>query len=345
MSKKSKAKRSARQAARQATPEQAAQHAAQQAAQQAARSAAPQPVARETEAVEQFSRKAAKQETRKAREAASRRKKLPNWPLLALALVGMALTGYLTGTAWFETKLAYCGAGSGCDTVQSSRWATLLGAPIALWGFLAYGTLAWIAWRVRQPTQHWQAAWLVALLSLGVSLYLTSISLLVLQASCYYCLASLALIVVIVGLLAVQSRQVPGIAWPVWLAQSAGLAAVVVVLLHLHYSGVFSRSAGPEDPYLRGLAERLQSSGAVFYGASWCPHCQEQKEMFGAAAARLPYVECSPNGPQGAANPVCLANGVTEYPTWTFGTERHTGTLSIEELASRSGYPAQPKSP
>jgi uncharacterized membrane protein len=220
-----------------------------------------------------------------------------------------------------------------------------LGVPIALWGFLAYAALTWTALRVKHPLQHWQAAWLVALLALGISLYLTSISLIVLQASCYYCLASLALIVVIVGLLVVQSRQVPGIAWPAWIAQSGGLAVAVVVVLHLHYSGVFSRSAGPEDPYLRGLAEHLKTSGALFYGASWCPRCQEQKDMFGAAAARLPYVECSPNGPQGAAAPACLAQGVSAYPTWTFGTERHTGAISVEDLASRSGYAGRPKSP
>ncbi len=340
MSKKSKAKKSAKKAEKQA-----AKQAAQQTETQIAGSAGPKAVTAEAQAVEHFNRKAAKHESRKEKEAATRRRKVPNWPLLALALAGMVLTGYLTGTAWFETKLAYCGPGSGCDTVQSSRWATLLGVPIALWGFLAYGTLAWIAWRVKHPVQHWQAAWLIAMLSLGVSLYLTAISLIVLQASCYYCLASLALIVVIVGLLAVQGRQVAGIAWPIWLAQSGGIAVLVVALLHLHYSGIFSRSAGPEDPYLKGLAERLQTSGALFYGASWCPRCQEQKDLFGASAVRLPYIECSPNGPQGAAAPACLAQGVNNYPTWVFGTERHLGTLSIEELASRSGYPSRPKSP
>ena len=35
---------------------------------------------------------------------------------------------------------------------------------------------------------------------------------------------------------------------------------------------------------LAALADHLRESGAVFYGAYWCPHCQAQKQMFGAAA-------------------------------------------------------------
>ena len=42
-----------------------------------------------------------------------------------------------------------------------------------------------------------------------------------------------------------------------------------VLALHLHYRGVFDAAAGPEDPYLRAIAEHLEASGAVFYGAYW----------------------------------------------------------------------------
>ena len=32
------------------------------------------------------------------------------------------------------------------------------------------------------------------------------------------------------------------------------------------------------------------------YGLYWCPHCIEQKEMFGAAFHYVPYVECAIKG-------------------------------------------------
>ena len=122
-----------------------------------------------------------------------RNRKLPNWPLLALAAAGMGLTGYLSLAAWFGSHPLYCGEGSACDIVQSSHWSTLVGLPIAFWGFLTYATLAHIAYRVKKVEAHWRFAWVVSLLGLGVSLYLTAISLFVVEASCAYCMGSLAL--------------------------------------------------------------------------------------------------------------------------------------------------------
>jgi glutaredoxin len=179
--------------------------------------------------------------------------------------------------------------------------------------------------------------------ALGISLYLTSISLWEIQATCFYCLTSLSLMVIVVVILAMQGRRMPGISWPGWLSATGGLAAAIVLLLHLHYSGVFSPAAGPEDPYLRGLAYKLTESGVKMYGASWCPHCQAQKALFGSAAAHLPYVECSPNGPNAPSAPVCVAQGVESYPTWIFPNDRHSGEIPVEELAQRVGYPPRPK--
>src|SRR3989344_8083454 len=40
------------------------------------------------------------------------------------------------------------------------------------------------------------------------------------------------------------------------------------------------------------FARCLKDRGAIFYGAFWCPHCQNQKTMFGRSSRLLPYVEC-----------------------------------------------------
>ena len=269
----------------------------------------------------------------------------PAWPwsrqaLLGLSVLGMVLAGYLALTSWQGSVLAYCGPGSGCDIVQSSRWATLLGAPTAFWGFLTYLALAGVALRLRNPGRRWRWATLVAVPALLFSLYLTGISLGVLHASCKYCLGSLGLLVAIVAVLAIDRPQHLTVrAWSSWLVQAAALGAVLVVAGQLYFSGTIDSGVGPEDPYLRGLAEHLKESGALFYGAYWCPHCADQKAMFGAAAKRLPYVECAPNGPQGAANPVCIAAGVDSFPTWVIEGERSSGELTPAVLAQRSHYP------
>ena len=41
----------------------------------------------------------------------------PNWPLFILAALGMALSGYLTFTAWQGRLVAFCAEGTGCICV------------------------------------------------------------------------------------------------------------------------------------------------------------------------------------------------------------------------------------
>ena len=71
--------------------------------------------------------------------------KEPNWPLFVLALIGMALSGYLTFTAWQGKLVAFCTEGASCDVVLNSRWSTLFGMPTSFWGFLTYALLAAVA--------------------------------------------------------------------------------------------------------------------------------------------------------------------------------------------------------
>src|SRR5687768_10260694 len=262
----------------------------------------------------------------------------PNVPLLGLSLAGMAVAGYLTYTGWTGDRAAYCEAGGGCDIVQSSQWATFLGLPTALWGLLLYAGLTYIALRVRRPIVQWRRAWILAAIGWGVSVYLTAISVFVIRATCPYCLGSLGIFTGIMALLLWQRPDgIPRFVWPKWLLQTAIPAALVIGALHVQASDRTAR--GPEDPYLRGLAERVADSGAVFYGASWCPHCQQQKAMFGASQDRLPYVECSPGGPRGAVASSCLRAGVQTYPTWVFADgSRQTAVMSLRELADRVGY-------
>jgi uncharacterized membrane protein len=205
-----------------------------------------------------------------ARPAAGRRRSLPNWPLLAPALLGMALTGYLAVTAWLGEAPLLCTDGSGCDLVQSSRWGSFLGLPTSAWGFVGYAAIGFVAYRVKDAARHWQFGWTLALVGLAVSLYLTVVSLVLVEATCLYCLASLALMAVIFGVATAQRPAgLEGFSWPVWGGQTALVAILVVGALHLYYRGTFDASVGPEDPYLKGLAVHLSSSGAVFYGAYW----------------------------------------------------------------------------
>ncbi len=260
-------------------------------------------------------------------------------PLLALAFAGMALTAYLTATKWFGSAPLACGAGSDCDLVQGSRWSTLLGMPVAFWGFLTYVVLFQTIWRMGRQRRSWKTAWVVAFIGAGISAYLTAISLFVLKATCIYCLTSFGLILAILLLLSLtRPDPLVGFQWRTWLPGTAGATLLVVASLQMHYSGLFDPAAGPEKPYLKALALHLQESGAKFYGAYWCPSCENQKALFEASAHRLPYVECTPDGRGGHRAFSCVTESIQRYPTWIINNQRYERTLNPERLARLSDF-------
>jgi uncharacterized membrane protein/glutaredoxin len=264
----------------------------------------------------------------------------PNWPLLGLSSVGIALTGYLAWTALTGTPVQGCSAGGGCDVVLTSRWATLLGLPTSLWGLFGYIALAAIAF-VRRADRHWSSAFTVAFFGVCYSVYLTVVSLTVLGSACPYCLTSLALMTSILALVVWQRpRQLAHRSWVGAAAGRGALAAVVILLLHANYVAPQAAPTGPEDPMVRALAEHLSERGVLFYGASWCPHCQEQKRLFGASASRLPYIECSLGGPTSPQSAACRSAGVQSYPTWVIDGRAMVGqVMTLAQLADASGFP------
>jgi uncharacterized membrane protein/glutaredoxin len=266
----------------------------------------------------------------------------PNWPILVLSLIGLVLTAYLSWAASSGSGLQGCGIDSGCDAVLSSRWATLLGAPTAVWGLLAYATLAVLAFG-RRAGWRWIATWTVSFVGVLFSVYLTTVSVTLLGATCPYCLTSLALMT---ALFAVATSQrpadMPGFTWRRLHLRPAPAAAVLIALLHLNYVGVLGKPPAVEDPFARALALHLSQRGAKMYGAYWCPHCVEQKELFGASARRLPYVECSTGGQGSRQASACQAAGINQYPTWIIGGQRLQEVLSLTRLAEMSGFQYSP---
>ncbi len=254
--------------------------------------------------------------------------------LLFLAGIGVLLTTYLTYVAWFEAHPAFCSEGSGCDLVQASRWATFLGMPMAFWGLLTYVMLAWLIWRAKRKPASWTMVLFVAVSGFAISAYLTVVSVLEIEATCPYCLASFGIITTLMILTLV--RQPPN--WSTSLKEALVIAVILIGGLHLHYSGVFDAAAGPEDPQLQALAIHLADKGVKFYGAYWCPRCQEQKAMFEASAERLPYIECSSGGRGSALTKACAAEKVKSYPTWIIGERRLTGLQTPRSLAAATSF-------
>ncbi len=259
--------------------------------------------------------------------------------MLVIALSGIALTAVLLWGAGADGGLPYCADGSGCDIVQASPWSRFLGLPLALWGMFSYLILALAAVTGTRARRRRTLA-LLATAGFVISIYLTAVSVLVIGATCPYCLASAALFTAAfaASLTGQFDRVHPGT-----LAShghGATLAVVVALAMHLQAGGFAGRTAA--DPYLSGLATQLKAAGATFYGAYWCPHCQQQKALFGAAAAALPYVECSPNGPKAPRATTCEMAGIRNYPTWVIAGRQIVRVMQPKELAVLVGFALPP---
>jgi len=264
------------------------------------------------------------------------RQRKPDWPVFGLALFGMLITAYLTATASASGGLPLCAEGSACDLIQASRWSSLFGIPVAVYGFLTYGLIAFVSFEMKPSLRRWRWQWTIALIGVAVSVYLTLLGLYHLQAVCFWCLASLATIsAIFVWLTVKRPESAPGRPWRDWLINTGAATLVVLGIMQLHYSDLL---VGRPDPEMQALAVHLSERDARFYGASWCPACQQQKDMFGAASDELPYVECSPRGRGGLVASACLTAGIDSYPTWVINGTRYEGILEPERLAELTGF-------
>ncbi len=274
-----------------------------------------------------------KGKTKAPRAQAPRTRKGIDAPLAWIAGAGLLLSAYLLVAKVLNAKL-YCVLGSGCDVVQSSRFAQLFGVPVAGLGLVFYAAIAWFTLVRMDPANRWGMLTPVAVAGSAASVIFTVVQQVILHTTCSLCMISALLTV---GILARLIWIRPTSAAPRTWAWGGVAAAVVVALMVGGYASSVQHAAA--TGYAEGLAIHLAKTGVKFYGAYWCPHCQDQKAMFGPAARLLPYIECDPNASNGQQN-VCAKAGIRAFPTWEIGGQRLEGVLSLEDLARLSGYPS-----
>jgi uncharacterized membrane protein/glutaredoxin len=296
-------------------------------------------------------------------------------PLIgAFAALGIADTAYLT-----SVKLSGNGvtcSSEGCNAVLTSPYANVFGWPLSLFGLLAYLGIAALAiaplvisykTNKKLHSRIQELTWLLILVG-GASMmvfsgYLMYLLAFVIKAACPYCIAS-ALFSTAIFLLAVLGKEwedLGAIFMPVTIASALTLLVTLGVFSSVgtaldanapssgeitSLSPVGDRTPGEgwvvgskSGPSEIALAKHLKSSGAIMYGAWFCDHCHEQKQLFGREAAKneLPYVECNEQG-KNAQIAVCSKEGITGYPTWGINGKKYTGVQTPEKLAELSAY-------
>ena len=216
--------------------------------------------------------------------------------LSILAVLGGMLTAYLTASKFAAQKVALCGEGQGCDLVLGSRWATFLGVPTASIGLLGFLTVLFLAalpdelpllkrWR-------WSALFAVTTSMFAFEMYMVYLMAVVIRSFCPYCAVAIVLTTTI------WLTTLFGRSWMnIGQLTIGGLAVALATLLLT--IGVYASQPQPPSAMAAELAQHLQHQEIKMYGASWCPHCAEQKMLFGSAFNAVPYVECSPYGGRG----------------------------------------------
>jgi ribosomal protein S27E len=97
--------------------------------------------------------------------------------------------------------------------------------------------------------------------------------------------------------------------------------------------------AAAADKSTDKFAQCLTDKKATMYGDFRCPHCKEQKEMFGKSFKKVNYVECGIKGqPPNVQTQVCRDLQIKYYPTWTFADgDRLVGPQSLQKLGQKTG--------
>lgn len=113
--------------------------------------------------------------------------------ILALACVGLAVSGYLTWTTWSATEVAGCSGGEAvdCDYVLSSHWSKWLGIPVSLFGALTYlGILVTVVLFARDEQSTAPTLLLTCtLMAAGSATWFVGLQIFLLESFCLYCMA------------------------------------------------------------------------------------------------------------------------------------------------------------
>jgi uncharacterized membrane protein len=111
-----------------------------------------------------------------------------------LAAIGLLISAYLTWVHFARVAPVCVGGSGGCETVQSSRYATVLGVPVSVLGLVGYAGLLFSALLRGGPGVY--LGFLIALVGTLFSAYLTYLEVFVIHAICQWCVASAAIMVV-----------------------------------------------------------------------------------------------------------------------------------------------------
>ena len=291
--------------------------------------------------------------------------KIARISIAILATVGIIDTGSITLSKWgLISSLSCPGDSGGCDQVLNSPWGTIfengnLIIPLSFVGLISYSIILLITLLPLIPNiklekkdiipKTWWALFTLSLTMTVFSLILIWIMIYKIEAFCFFCILSGTISILILLL------SIIGGSWdnPGQLFFRGILLSLSILLSSLIWSSnvdpvltTSNSTLNGSPPQVRSisnpstmkLAKHLTSKNIIMYSAYWCPHCHDQKELFGKEASKeLKIVECAKDGLNNQSD-LCDIKGINSYPSWEINGEIEAGVKSLEELAKISNF-------
>ncbi len=297
-----------------------------------------------------------------------RNKKDLKWPKIIIAIlstIGLVDTGSITLKNWgLFPSLSCPGIQNGCEKVLNSPWGTLfennqIHIPLSLAGFITYLSILVItiilSLNLISPKENlhkflWWLIFLISCASSTFSILLINIMFFKIQAYCFFCILSaiLSFSIFIISMIGAnfESREpmifrgcmitisvlLGGLIWSNNVDPSNALD---VPSPTENVSPIITTSSSPQKVK---FAKFLKDNNIVLYSAYWCPHCHDQKQLFGKEAVKeLKLVECAKDGKDNQYD-LCQTKGINGFPSWEINGEIFSGTLELNDLAIETGY-------
>ena len=298
----------------------------------------------------------------------SRTTKDLKWPKIIIAIlstIGLVDTGAITLKKWeILSSLSCPGITNGCETVLNSPWGTLfsneqINMPLSFAGFLTYLSILILALSLStnliSPKDKLSkfAWWLIFLISCASSTFsflLIYIMIFKIKEYCFFCVLStiLSLSIFIISIIGAkfESREpmifrgfiiafsvlIGGLIWSTNVDPSN---AIDVPISTENVSPLITTSSSSQKVK---FAKFLTKNNIIMYSAYWCPHCHDQKQLFGKEAVKeLKIVECAKDGKDNQYE-LCQSKKIMGFPSWEINGEIYSGTRNLKELATMTTY-------
>ena len=289
------------------------------------------------------------------------------WPKILIAIlstIGIIDTGSITLKNWGIFQSLSCpGTNNGYETDLNSPWGSLIKSssfdiPLSLVGFITYSSLLVISilltLKIVSPKHETSRIlwWLIFLISCGSSTFsilLINIMFFKIQAFCFFCILSAVLSFSIFILSIIGGK---------FESREPMFYRGMIVSLTILISGlIWSNQVDPAKASNNSINENqaplittksnsqkiefarfLSKNNIVMYSAYWCPHCHDQKQLFGKLAVeQLNIVECAKDGVNNNYE-LCQKKEIDGFPSWEIKNEIYSGVRDLKELAEIAEY-------